>query len=218
MAQVDADGRECVISYVSRQLSASERKYDTRQKEVLAAVWECDIFCRYLLAVQFTVETNHANLRWLMSANHQTSRLARWILRLQEFDFTTRHKPGKANTNSDPLSCLPSTGSAPQSSVDAPHMAVTRKIIDLPTLEDIRFQQDAETLLHAVIDFLKYPKHRIASIEVKEVLRDSGHITVDWNSSLSMDIFFNNNVAVTVNDTGRGPKISISAASKVERR
>ena len=65
---------------------------------------EC--FRKYLVGVHFTLETDHANLRWLMSANHQAGRLARWILRLQELDFTIRHNLGKANTNVDALSRL----------------------------------------------------------------------------------------------------------------
>ena len=41
-------------------------------------------------------------------------------------------------------------------------------------------------LLHAVIDFLKHLENRIASTEVKEVLRDTGHITVDSDTGLLM--------------------------------
>ena len=52
LAQVDADGRESVISYASRQLYASERKYDTRQQELLAVVWGCELFRKCLLGVQ----------------------------------------------------------------------------------------------------------------------------------------------------------------------
>ena len=132
------------------------------------------------------METDHANLRWLMSANHQTGRLARWILMLQEFDFIIRHKPGKANMNADALSRLPSNGTASQSSVDAPLMAVTRDIVDLPTLDDIRSQHESDPLLHAIIDFLKHSEHRIASTELKEVLCDTGYITVDSGIGLLM--------------------------------
>ena len=99
------------------------------------------------------VETVHANLRWLMSVNHQSSRLARYILRLQEFDFTIQHKPGKANTNADALPRFPSNGTASQSSIDALLMAVTRDIFDRSTLYEIRSQQKDDPLLHNVIDF-----------------------------------------------------------------
>ena len=136
LAQVDEDGREHVVCYASRQLSAAERKYDTRQKELLAVIWGCECFRKYLLGVHFTVETDHANLRWLMSANHQTGRIARWVLRLQEFDFDIRHKPGKANSNADALSRLPASDAEPSSG--APLLAVTRDPIVLPTQDDLR--------------------------------------------------------------------------------
>ena len=120
-----------------------------------------------------------------MSANHQAGRLARWVLRLQEFDFTIRHKPGKANTNVDALSRLPNDTFVIQPS-DVPILAVGPDTIALPTRDEIRQQQVTDPLLHDVLDFLKHPQTREASPEVKQVLRDTGTISIDSSTGLLM--------------------------------
>jgi hypothetical protein len=73
LAQIGDDGLEHVVSYASRQLTPSERKYDTRQKELLAVLFGCESFSKYLLGSHFTVETDHANLRWLKLLIHKVA-------------------------------------------------------------------------------------------------------------------------------------------------
>ena len=182
LVQRDDDGNERVICYGSRQLSDSERKYDTREKELLAVVWGCESFRKYLSGQRFTVETDHANLRWLMSGKYQTGRLARWVMRLQEFDFDVRHKPGNANSNADALSRLPTT-TVPQ---QGPLFAVTQDVIELPSSDSLREQQESDPLLSDVMAYVKCPEKRVISPEVREVLRDTGTITVDDNTGLLM--------------------------------
>ena len=53
------------------------------------------------------VETDHANLKWLLEGNRHTGRLARLVLRLQEFNFRMKHKAGRLNTNADTLTRVP---------------------------------------------------------------------------------------------------------------
>lgn len=101
----DIRNREHVIAYASRTLSSAEIKWDTREKEALAIVWGCEHFRPYLIGQFFIIETDHGSLRWLM--NVQKGRLARWGLRLSEFDFQIKHKPGKFNGNADGISRMP---------------------------------------------------------------------------------------------------------------
>ncbi|KAI4890220.1 hypothetical protein NFI96_031095 [Prochilodus magdalenae] len=54
-----------------------------------------------------TVYTDHSSLKWLMSRPNPTGRLARWCLRLQDFDIRIIHKPGTQNQVPDALSRNP---------------------------------------------------------------------------------------------------------------
>lgn len=55
--------------------------------ELLAVVHAFDKFQAYLLGTKVIVPTNHATLRYLMSKKDANSRLFRWVLILQEYDF-----------------------------------------------------------------------------------------------------------------------------------
>lgn len=52
----------------------------------------------------FKVITDHASLKWLMGQRDLCGRLARWILKLQGFNFSIEHRKGSANVVPDALS------------------------------------------------------------------------------------------------------------------
>ena len=54
----------------------------------------------------FEIVTDHSNLEYWRTAQDLSRRQARWALYLSRFDFTLTHRPGKANTQADPLSRL----------------------------------------------------------------------------------------------------------------
>jgi hypothetical protein len=58
----------------------------------------------YLEFTRFTVVTDCYALKWLHSLKDPLGRLGRWALRLQNFDFTIEHRPGKDNVVPDCLS------------------------------------------------------------------------------------------------------------------
>ena len=97
------------VAYASRTLSKAERNYSIIELEALAVVYFIVLFRPYLLGHMFTVQTDHAPLRWLLTANHRNNRLARFSLKLQEFAnlMTIDYRPGRANTNADALSRSP---------------------------------------------------------------------------------------------------------------
>ena len=96
------------IAYLSRSLSAAEKKYDTRELECLAVIYACENLKPYLQNNKaFVVQTDHANLKWLMGVRHDSGRLARWALRLSEFDMHLEHISGTKNSVADCLSRNP---------------------------------------------------------------------------------------------------------------
>lgn len=56
---------------------------------------------------------DHASLRWLLNVTDPSRRLICRRLQLSEYDFEVIYKKGRANTQADELSCLPSAGSNP---------------------------------------------------------------------------------------------------------
>ena len=69
--------------------------------ECLAIISSVQHFRVYLTGVKFTVQTDHKCLQYLHRFKDENSRLTRWALALQPYDFRVQHRPGKANANAD---------------------------------------------------------------------------------------------------------------------
>ncbi|XP_011863867.1 PREDICTED: uncharacterized protein LOC105559856, partial [Vollenhovia emeryi] len=106
-------GKDQPISYASRVLNDAERNYSTIEKELLAIVYAVQHFRPYLYGKKFTLVTDHKPLTWLHKLKDPTSRLARWRIKLAEYDYEIIYKPGKINANADALSRNPTTGIYP---------------------------------------------------------------------------------------------------------
>lgn len=99
-------GKPRVISYASKSLTKSEKKYSTLDKEALAIAWATDRFKMYLTGLHFTILTDH---KPLVNIFGQTSipnqRQERWVLKMQAYRYKMKYVPGKINI-ADPLSRL----------------------------------------------------------------------------------------------------------------
>ena len=107
LAQLDDEGKECVVSYASRSTRGPETHLAPTHGECLALVWGIQHYDPYLRLVPFTVQTDHNALTWLMKSQNLTGKLARWSLILQEYNFTVVHRPGRVHSNVDALSRRP---------------------------------------------------------------------------------------------------------------
>ena len=107
LSQVESGGTERVIAYASCTLSQAERRYCVTRKELLAVVTFIKHFRPYLLGRHFTLRTDHGSLTWLARFKESEGQLARWLEKLQEYDFSILHRPGKRHQNADALSRLP---------------------------------------------------------------------------------------------------------------
>lgn len=103
LCQLFEDGQH-PIAYHSRVLNKAETNYSTYEREGLAIVDACKHFRHFILGYPVTVLTDHSPLRWLLHCDHKSSRLARFALKLQEYDIKVVYKPGKQNVVPDALS------------------------------------------------------------------------------------------------------------------
>lgn len=105
------DDGERVIEYYSKTFNKAEQNYCVTRRELLAVVKAVKHFQPYLLGRRFTLRTDHASLKWLMNFREPEGQVARWIQRLQEYDFEIIHRPGTRHVNADALSRRPCTTS-----------------------------------------------------------------------------------------------------------
>ena len=97
-------GQDKPIAFASRTLSRTEENYSAIEKELLAIVWACKHFRPYLYGNKFTLYTDHQPLVWVYSIKDASSKLVRWRLKLEEFDYEIKYRPGKQNVVADGLS------------------------------------------------------------------------------------------------------------------
>jgi hypothetical protein len=97
-------GSDKPIAYASRTLNGAKLNYATVEKELLAIVWACKQFRPYLLGRKFQIVTNHKGLTWIFNVKDPSSRLKRWKLLLEEYDYEIEYRAGKRNCNADSLS------------------------------------------------------------------------------------------------------------------
>jgi hypothetical protein len=97
-------GKDLPVAYASRSLNKAEINYSTSEKELLATVWATRYFRPYLYGRHFKIVTDHKPLTWIMNVKDLRSRLLRWRIHLEEFDYEITHKKGSKNTNADALS------------------------------------------------------------------------------------------------------------------
>ena len=102
-------GKDRVIAYGSRTLTAGEQNYHSSKLEFIALKWAVtEKFKDYLgFADHFTVYTDNNPLLYIMDSTKLNSIDERWVSQLSEYNFSIRHRPGKINRDADCLSRLP---------------------------------------------------------------------------------------------------------------
>ncbi|GJZ49316.1 reverse transcriptase domain-containing protein [Tanacetum coccineum] len=92
------------IHYASKTMTEAETNYTTTEKEMLAVVYAFEKFRSYLIMNKSVVYTDHSALKYLFNKKDAKARLLRWVLLLQEFDFSVIDTKGAENYAADHLS------------------------------------------------------------------------------------------------------------------
>jgi phospholipid-translocating ATPase len=94
------------ISFHSRLLTDAEKRYNTYEKECLAALFGCKKCRTYLDHKEFELRCDNLALCWLLKRVKDVGRLGRWILRLAPLKFKVVHTRGVDNAVADALSLM----------------------------------------------------------------------------------------------------------------
>lgn len=140
------NGKERPIAYASRSMSPSEINYSTTEKECLAVIWAISKFRPYLFGKPFTIVTDHHSLCWLANIKDPSGRLARWALRLQEYDADIVHKSGRKHSDADCLSRKPLFEAVAENGDEIPFFA---------SITDYRKEQLKDDRLKSIVKTLK---------------------------------------------------------------
>lgn len=100
-------GERQVVAFTSATQKGPQLRYTTTEKELLALVHCLRQWRTLVLGQSLVVITDHKSLCFLFSCKLKSSRLTRWILAIQEFNFEILHCPGSQNITADTLSRNP---------------------------------------------------------------------------------------------------------------
>lgn len=104
MGAVLSNKNNLPVAYASRSLNKAELNYATIEKELLAIVWAVKHFRPYLFGRRFKIVTDHKPLIYLFSHTNPSSRLTKFRLCLEEYDFHVEYIKGRDNVTADALS------------------------------------------------------------------------------------------------------------------
>lgn len=97
LSQIDSNLKENVISTFSKNFDKHQLNYSVTDKELLAVVKGIENYRHYLLGKEFLLRTDHKALTFLKTCKSPTTRLLRWAMKLQEFDYRIEYIKGEEN-------------------------------------------------------------------------------------------------------------------------
>jgi RNase H-like domain found in reverse transcriptase len=136
LLQEQDNGKLLPCGCYSRTLNAAERNCSTPEKECLAVVWANLLLRLYLEGVVFTVRSDQVPFKWLLPFKDPSGRLARWRLRLAEFDFNIQYLPVIKNNLADGCSLVPSEGSDKLPCDDVLHCFMKEELYQIIYIEE----------------------------------------------------------------------------------
>ena len=150
-----------VMAYASRSLTPVESRYSHIEKEALAIIYGIEHFRLYLYGHVFTLITDNKPLELIYKnlQSRPSSRIERWCLRLQEYSFHVKYRPGPKNP-SDYLSRHPCTATNtrnPLENIAEEHVCLIAENA-IPVALDIACIKDATRLdptLSKTIEFIQ---------------------------------------------------------------
>jgi len=192
--QKQPDGNFKPIAYGSRALTDVEKRYSQMEREALAIVWGCEYYHIYLYATEFTLVTDHKPLEMILNKPYSKppARIERWNLRLSQYKFKTKYRPGK-DIPADYMSRNPDIGYATDMVAEnyvrflvnhSPPLALTLEQVQEETTADITLGAVRKAIQSGKwYEALKVPEVDINDLKVLEKCAHELSVIEDPQSS-----------------------------------
>ena len=159
--QVDASGKglgaaliqdDGPVTFASKALTPTEQRYANNEQELLACVFGAERFRTYVFGRHFMIESDHKSLEQISMKNLADApvRLQRMLLRLQDYDFTIKYRPGEEMAVADTLSRY-SPEDTPEILLD---ISVNHVYINTEKKRDYQLAIQDDPLLRALADVI----------------------------------------------------------------
>ena len=149
------------VVYASRSMTETECHYAQIEKEALATTWACEKFTPYILGKTFTIQTDHKPLVPLLGSKNLDilpPRILRFRLRMDRFDYSIVHVPGKLLYTADTLSRAPMSESETNLQEEA-EVLMEVCVTDLPAsnsrLDEYRASQVTDPICSAIFNYCR---------------------------------------------------------------
>lgn len=175
LTQTSEEGAQRIVSFASKSLTATEKKYPQTQREALAIVWAVEHFNYYLLGARFNIKTDAEGMKWIFDKTstkpkRHMQRAERWAMRLEEYDYTIESIRGVDNIADSP-SRLCQSLTEPEPYVE--HGAA---------FEVARIEIDIGADIHFESDHMPIVEVRMAAESCEEMRAVKGSVsTGKWN-------------------------------------
>jgi len=152
------------IAFFSAKLNPAQQRYSEFQIECYAIVQAVEHFRLYLEGRRFHLYSRQASLKWLFNEAPTKPTLARWVLRLQAFEFTIHNEKGARNpalVHARALLPPPTEETAATPLVEVTVNTVVQRVdCRAPELdmEELRLQQVADPLWKVCVEKLRDQK------------------------------------------------------------
>ncbi|XP_053686710.1 uncharacterized protein K02A2.6-like [Sabethes cyaneus] len=161
LAQKSSDRSSRIISFASKALTETEKKYAQNQREALAAVWAVEYFSYFLLGRYFVLRTDAAGITFILNRHRENSKRALtradgWALRLTPYNYDVEYVRGRDNI-ADPSSRLYEGSSEPFDEDSSPWeiARLEANTITFLTDEEVKNATASDETLQRVSDALE---------------------------------------------------------------
>lgn len=190
------------VAYTSRSLNKAELNYPVTHKELLAIYWSVRHFRPYLYGRRFKIVTDHKPLVYLFSLTDPSSRLTKFRLGLEEYDFYVEYVKGCENVTADALSRIRLTTEDLKDMNRDMVAVMTRRQYKSMTEQECVLNKDSPSIRPDqpnIVEVLKQPKNctelvLTTSPEMKAFLKDvDEHVGSFYYVPLRLSLYFSQN-------------------------